>query len=131
MGHLNLFSATSHTYKFYLSLLIGPYSPAVNVTISYEEKPTVVAKISEIPRWPGYATTEYKMNITNVEGDNQFLGGFNTSSGGNGSAEIRAELPDNIIDQCALLKIAAVAVSELYGEGEATVVYTELFKSKL
>lgn len=88
-----------------------------------------MATISEIPRWPGYEVVEFKMNITESE-DNTVLGRYNASAE-NATVKIHVPLPDSIIDQCVTLKISASAVSEQYGEGEATVTYTELFKSKL
>ena len=60
--------------SWYCCLIIstGPYPPALNVNISYEppKKPKLVATISEIPRWPGYETVLFRMNITDTK-DNQ------------------------------------------------------------
>ena len=111
--------------------LPGPYPPAVTANISYEQpqQPTVKATISEIPRWPGYETVEFKMNITDTK-DNTLLGRYNASAE-NGTVEIQAPLPDSVINQCVTLKISASAVSEQYDEGDATETYNELFKSKL
>lgn len=110
---------------------IGPYPPALNVSISYEppKKPKLVATISEIPKWPGYETVQFRMNITDTK-DNQILGRYNASAE-NSTIEIDASLPNSIINQCATLKVSASAVSEQYGEGEATEKSTELYKSKL
>ena len=88
-----------------------------------------MATISEIPRWPGYETVQFWMNITDMK-DNQLLGRYNASAE-NSTIEIEAVLPDSVINQCATLKISASAVSEQYGEGEATETFTELYKSKL
>ena len=109
----------------------GPYPPALNVNISYEppKKPKVVATISEIPRWPGYETVQFWMNITDMK-DNQLLGRYNASAE-NSTIEIEAALPDSVVNQCATLKVSASAVSEQYGEGEATETFAELYKSKL
>ena len=62
--------------------------------------------------------------------DDQLLGRYNASAE-NSTIEIEAVLPDSVINQCATLKISASAVSEQYGEGEATETFTELYKSKL
>lgn len=101
------------------------------MSISYDppEKPQVKATISEIPRWPGYETVEFKMNITNTE-DSTLLGRYNTSAE-NSTVEVRASLPDSVINKCVTLKISASAVSERYGEGRATENFIELYKSKL
>ena len=111
--------------------LTGPYPLAVIVNISYEQpqQPIVSATISEIPWWPGYETVKFKMNITDTEG-NTLLSRYNASAE-NSTVEIHALLPDSVINQCVTLKVTASAVSEQYGEGEATEIYTELFKSKL
>lgn len=103
----------------------------MSINISYEkpQKPTVKATISEIPRWPGYETVEFKMTITNMA-DNKLLGRYNASAE-NRTAEIQAPLPESVINKCVTLKISASAVSERYGEGEATETYAELYKSKL
>ena len=109
----------------------GPYPPVLNVNISYEppKNPKVVATISEVPRWPSYETVQFRMNITDTK-ENQLLGRYNASAE-NSTIEIEAALPDSVINQCATLKVSASAVSELYGEGEATETSTELYKSKL
>ena len=88
-----------------------------------------MATISEIPRWPGYETVQFRMNITDTK-DNELLGRYNASAE-NSTIEIDASLPDSIVNQCATLKVSASAVSEQYGEGEATEKSTELYKSKL
>ena len=88
-----------------------------------------MATISEIPRWPGYETVQFRMNITDTK-DNQILGRYNASAE-NSTIEIDASLPDSIINPCATLKVSASAVSEQYGEGEATEESNELYKSKL
>ena len=87
-----------------------------------------MATISEIPRWPGYEIVEFKMNITDSE--DTLLGRYNTSAE-NATVEICVPLPDSIINQCVTLKISASAMSEQYGESEATKTNTELFKCKL
>ena len=109
----------------------GPYPPGLNVSISYDppEKPQVKATISEIPRWPGYETVEFKMNITKAE-DNTLLGRYNASAE-NSTIEIPAPLPESVINKCVTLKISASAMSERYGEGRATENFIELYKSKL
>jgi hypothetical protein len=68
------------------------------------------------------------MNITDTE-DNHLIGRYNASAE-NSTIEIQAPLPDSVINQCVILKVSASAVSEQYGEGEATKTTTELFKSK-
>lgn len=120
-------SAMSQEVRFIIFNTFRPYAPAVNVNISYTERPTVVATISEIPRWPGYEVAQFKMNITNSEG-NTLLGRYNVSVE-NATMEIRAPLPDSVINQCKTLKIFASAVSEQYGEGDATEISIELFKT--
>ena len=69
------------------------------------------------------------MKITDME-DNTLLGRYSASAEYS-TVEIQAPLPDSVINQCVTLKISVSAVSEQYGEGEATETYTELFKSKL
>ena len=54
-----------------------------------------------------------------------------SSSAENATVEICLPLPDSIINQCVILRISASAMSEQYGEGEATKTNTELFKCKL
>ena len=71
-----------------------------------------------MPRWPGYETSEFWVNVSIVD-DNILLSQIISSSkSGNRTVKISTPLPDSMVDQCAL-------------EGEATETYTELIKSKL
>ena len=112
----------------------GPYQPAVTIDISYNtsnqgEQPTMITMITEVPRWPGYQTSEFKINISNV-GDNTLLRQINISEPRNGTIELRTSLPRSITN-CSLFRVTVYALSEAYGESEPTEAYVELFKCKL
>ena len=90
---------------------------SISAIYSPPENPQIKVIISEIPRWPGYETLEFKMNITNTE-DNTLLGRYNASAE-NSTVKIQAPLPDSVINKCVTLKFLATVVSEQYGESEA------------
>lgn len=70
------------------------------------------------------------MNITDVS-DNTLLSQTSFRSSALGNNTVNVSLPDTVINQCALLRVTVTTVSDLYGEGEATSIYMELFKRKL